>query len=434
MPYDPETNLLSLPPVPAFQNELEMPVDMAAIVPLEYWQPGADITPEPAAARLQRLQLLNGLSQNERLVTDDMPKIRPNYFGRAATFLGNLGSAFPPTLTGLPDEIGRPLERSIRKSINALLVDVVRYGTAVWRLRQTAANQPVLEQVDPRAWFPGNTTEMLNDDMFEDAIVVFRDADNEKWAQVLKLQPTNYVLSTYEFNGDLLGDLLDQQTGILPTERTIYPISLPPTDGEWGRSAFLDMYNLAQELGRRFTRNSSTLDDFARPMLVLKGRAANAVSYDGPNEMLQLQAKTGLLAFDDGRRQPVWALPDGIEDVSFVTWDAQQQASFQHLDRVEDALFDMSALPSGLGRMADKLASGASLRRLWAPTYVLLETLRSQIMDAIADAVLAASETLGIADPDFSVEWTNPLDVLDEQRIIQGGSELMDTDNIGGEE
>ena len=115
----------------------------------------------------------------------------------------------------------------------------------------------------------------------------------------------------------------------------------------------------------------------------------------------------------------------GIDEVGFVQWDAQQQASFSHIDRIEDALFDMSALPSGLGRMADKLASGASLRRLWAPTYVLLETIRSDIMLSLADAVDAAGAMLGVDPGEYAIEWPTPLDALDEQRIIQGGPDDM---------
>ena len=275
---------------------------------------------------------------------------------------------------------------------------------------------------------PASTVEKLNDEVPEDVILAVRNTDTEQWAQVLELTPFEYTLTTYRFNGTLLGDAEQIESGPAASTRMLYPVTLPPTTGQWGRSAYLDMWDLAEELARRFSSNSQTLDDYARPMLVVKGAAATQVSYSGPTERLQLQAKAAMLNFDDGRRQPIWGLPPGIDDISFVEWDAQQQASFAHIDRIEDTLFDMTALPSGLGRMADKLASGASLRRLWAPTYVLLETIRSAVALNLESAVEAAAELLNINVDGFTIDWPNPLDQLDEQRIIQGGTEELDTD------
>lgn len=416
------------PPKPATAlGELAQDVDMAAVVPLSYWKSGVNIEPPAASARLRRLTTLEKLSKGDTADIGSRPAIQPNYFGRAASFLGNLGSAFPPTFEGLDSAIADPLTKSIKKTINRYLFDVVRFGTGLWRLRINAAGLPVLEHVDPRDWFPGATVEKLNDEEHADAVLAYRDEEGEKWAQVLKLTPGRWELTTYGFNGDNLGDVEEEEDGESSPGRPLFPIGLPPYDGEWGRSAYLDMDELAIELGRRFSSNSRTLDDYARPMLVIKGRAAQQAVYTGPNEKLRLQAKAAMLDFDDGRRQPVWALPEGVEEVGFVQWDAQQQASFSHIDRIEDALFDMSALPSGLGRMADKLASGASLRRLWAPTYVLLETLRSDLMLALADAVEAAGAMLGVDPGEYAIQWPNPLDELDEQRIIQGGPDAMDT-------
>ena len=422
MPLNDDRTLYLQAGVNAF-NPFENTADMASIVPLEYWRKGADVVPEAAQSRLKLLTQLEQLSYGQPPIKNNHV-IQPNYYGRAATFLGNLGSAFPPTILDLDPTISKPLEDSIKKTINQVLVDVVRYGTGLWRIRTNLQGRPVLERIDPKQWFPASTVEKLNDEQPADAIVAVRDTDTEKWAQVLTLVAGSYELTTYEFNGSLLGDALEIEVGPASSSRMLYPVPLAPVDGEWGRSAYLDMYELAEELARRFSANSRTLDDYARPMLVVKGAAATQVSYAGPAEKLQLQAKAAVLNFDDGRRQPVWGLPPGIDDVSFVQWDAQQQASFSHIDRVEDALYDMSALPSGLGRMADKLASGASLRRLWAPTYVLLETIRSEMVLALENAITSVAEIMNINADSYSIDWPNPLDQLDEQRIIQGGAEL----------
>ncbi|MXY08732.1 MAG: hypothetical protein F4Y61_08800 [Rhodothermaceae bacterium] len=366
------------------------------------------------------------LSQGNFTDVGDAGKIQPNYCGRAAAFLGNLGSAFPPGFDGLDDQIAAPLTTSIRRTINRVLYDTVRYGLGLWRLRTSAAGEPVLEHTEPQNWFPASTVEALNDKEPADAVIATRNEDGEKWAQVLKLTPGQWELNTHAFDGDALGDIEETETGESSQQRPLFPTALPPYDGEWGRSAYIDMAGLATELGRRFSSNSQTLDDYARPMLIMKGRAV-AAYMAGPGEQTQLRAKAAMLEFDDARRQPVFLMPEGVEEVGFVQWDAQQQASFSHIDRIEDALFDMSALPSGLGRMADKLASGASLRRLWAPTYVLLETIRSDLMLNIASAVTAAGEMLGVDPGEYAIEWANPLDALDEQRIVQGGPDDMET-------
>lgn len=421
MPIDQQRNLYALP-TPPVSAPLLADVDMAAIVPTTYWEEGASITPAPAEPRLRLLQACKELSEGRYLYLQKN-EVQPNYFGRAASFIGNLGSAFPPQLVGLDPDISTILQTSLQRTINAVLVDVIRYGTGLWRLRENLLLQPVLERVDPASWFPATSVEGLNDAEPQDALVAYRDTETEKWAQVLVLEPGHYSITDYQFNGTNLGAAEVIEVGTAAETRMLYPIALPPTDGEWGRSAYLDMFNLADELGKRFSANSATLGDYARPMLVVKGRAAATVAYPGPNQQTALKAKATQLAFDDGRRQPVWALPEGVDEIKFVQWDAQQQASFSHIDRVEDALFDMTSLPSGLGRMADKLASGASLRRLWAPTYVLLETLRTDIVLAIRNAVTAVGEITGIDTTSFDVEWPNPLDQLDQQQIAQGSPE-----------
>lgn len=438
MPLDAQGNLYAPTKADMAATALEVPDDMAATVPLDYWKPGQPIAPEACADRLRHLKDLADISDGDTTALGSNPSVQANYWGRAASFLAALFSAFPPTIDGAPPQIAVPLQRSLRTAMAPAMYDVVRFGTGLLRLRIAQTGRPALEHVDTQNWFPSHTVEMLNDNRAGDAIIAHGGAGDDKWAQILTIEPGKWELDTYDFDGDNLKDQTDTQTGESSQLRPLVPIALTPAKGEWGRSAYIDLTPMAAELGRRFSSNSTTLDRYAMPMLVVKGRAAAMVSYEGPEEMQSLQAKAAVMSFDDGRQEPVWMLPEGIDDVGFVQWDAQQQASFSHIDRVEDAMFAMSALPYGIGRLAEALASGASLRRLWLPTYVLLEELRNKLVDQLADAVAAAGEMLDTpVDPDtVEINWPNPLDTIDEQRIIQGGPEDMgdpaDTGNPPG--
>ena len=429
MPLDPNGNIfidrsrlgLNLP-----AEELRVPRNMAAVVPLSYWGTHSPTCPDAAADRLSHLNAMETLSRGS---LEDLGLIQPvqaNYWGRAASFLASLFASFPPTISGVDEMISMPLERSLRASLSSTMYDVVRFGTGLLRLRLSAAGKPTLEHIDPRCWFPASSMEALADEAWADAIVVVD--SGSAIARVLKLAPAMYELSEYMCaDNDLLGTRLSQVTGPSSMTRPLFPIALTPLAGEWGRSPYIDLTAMALELGKRFSGNSKTLDRYAMPMLVVKGRTAAMVHYEGVGQQQQLKAKAATMTFDDGRQEPVWCLPEGIDSVEFVSWDAQQQASFSHIDRVEDAMFAMSALPYGIGRMAEALASGASLRRLWLPTYVLLEQLRGTLIERLANACVAAGEMVGmpVEAEAVEVQWPNPLDIIDEQRIVQGKPEDM---------
>ena len=429
MPIDPSGNIYldnSMQGITLPAELLNVPSNMAALVPLTYWQTGAPTCPEAAADRLSHLATLAKLSRGS---LEDLGLIQPvqaNYWGRAASFLASLFASFPPTISGIDPTISEPLTRSLRTALTGTMYDVVRFGTGLLRLRTNMRGEPKIEHLDPRCWFPAASMEALADEAWADAIVVADPGSNI--VRVLTLVPFQYSLSEYICaDNDLLGTRLSQVTGPSSMTRPLFPVGVTPLLGEWGRSPYIDLTAMALELGKRFSGNSKTLDRYAMPMLVMKGRTAAMVHYEGPGQQQALRAKASTMTFEDGRQEPVWCLPEGIESVEFVSWDAQQQASFSHIDRVEDAMFAMSALPYGIGRMAEALASGASLRRLWLPTYVLLEQLRGTLIEQISLACVAAGEMLDIpVEPDsVNIEWPNPLDIIDEQRIVQGKPEDM---------
>lgn len=431
MPIDDQGNLY-VNPADLDWAWLKVPADLGALVPADYWATGAPIAPEAALDRLAHYDDLAALADADtsRASGTTAAGVQPNYWGRAATFMGELFSMFPPRISNIDPRISQPLERAMAeaRTLATVLYNAIVTGTGVHHLRIAKTNRAVIRPIPPSRWFPAASQSQIDDGEWADAHLEVGGEGDNRWAKVTIITPGRAETRRFGFDGERLGELLAADTATSSQTRPLFAVPMLPLTGQFGRSPLVDLTSAAVEMGRIFSRNAITLERYSSPMLTVTGRLSSRYGAEGPDEQRRLQAKAAILAFDDGRREPVWPLPEGVDSVGYVSWDAQMQASFSHFDRVESAMYAMSALPFGLGQLAELLASGASLRRLWLPTYALLESLRVLIGWQIADACAAAAEMHdqpAIDPADVEIDWPNPLEAVDEQRIVQGNPETM---------
>jgi len=63
---------------------------------------------------------------------------------------------------------------------------------------------------------------------------------------------------------------------------------------------------------------------------------------------------------------------------------------------------------------------------VFAPTYLALQSAQRFLRPRVANACAVALRLAGYEGVEVEVEWPNPLDRLDEQRVIQGDRDAVD--------
>ena len=374
--------------------------------------------------RLRKLRKLFDGDHREYFDATAEMEVAANWFRRTALFWADLMLAYPPEVIGLEDSVWEAVRPSLLDALYEAVVDMVRYGVGLLRGRAEVEGGPVVDSVDPRSWYPlpGYTGDVVLSPMGEEI-------------DVLLLEPDSIVRRRYVLEGESgLGSLIESEVSAPVGERTVVALPRRPAAGEWGQSMYPDMLPAAVEITRRLSLNSKTLNEHSDPLLVLR-RDPRAVPMDifTPDSPADAAMRFSVETFylNGWRRGAVGVLPEEYIDATYVTWDAQMQPAFRQIEEVENVMFAATAMPAALHGVlrGGAVNSGQALRRVFAPTYVHLRTLQESLKPRVAQACRVAALAAGhsVAEK-LEVEWDNPLDRLDEQRIVQGDRAAVEGD------
>ena len=396
-------------------------VDFHATVPLAHWRsPTAEFPPMGTAERGARLDLFWRLFEGDLhdIAEAEVQLVLPNWFRRTAQFLADLMLSTPPEVSpDLEVEVSMALDQALHQ----VLVDMTRFGTG---LLFVAGD--ILSAVDPRTWYP--------DGEGGHALVVFGQPDHEHatidlvaegaWQRIIRRASMGSSLGPIEAEFPVVGI---NGPGVFPVARW------PASAGGWGQSLFPDMIPLAAELGRVLSNSSRTLSEHSSPILMLRRdmTASPFLTTDTAAETSQ-EEQERLRRWRRASQMAI--LPPGFESANYVSWDAQQQAANTHFKEVLDALLATTGVPAALWGIVTggTINSGVALRRLFAPTWALLNLLTRQLEPIVAEALLART------GQEHQVEWENPLDALDSppnaQQTEGGEQPIPDPEEEGDEE
>ena len=110
--------------------------------------------------------------------------------------------------------------------------------------------------------------------------------------------------------------------------RGVWPMPRPPSElGDWGVSMYDDMLPLVEELNRRASGVSGTLDRHGDPVLVFRKEKQSMPDIPtGDTETHTVKAERMYL--DEARGHATLVLPPKFEEAEYLVWDAQLQATF----------------------------------------------------------------------------------------------------------
>ena len=383
--------------------------------PSVYWQEGRELVPPSVKQRVKELD------DFQRLVRGDFTplglrekniQVRVNYFNLAVRVIHDLLMAFPPE-AGISEEY--------IDMVNTALSDIIKYelsmGTGLFHVHEEG-----ISGYDPRLWFPYPNG--MGDAIYAVETLVEPDGrTSTKEAVTLhKLGLEEARIEMWLASGGKLEELIAvEELGALD-ERAIIPVPRPSSgvvsNSEWGRSLFEIIIPLVAELCRRQSGISSILTDHINPSVVVMRNKESAPTFRAQDNIEAAEDKlvieqTNLKSLRDS---PLFVLEGDYDDMKYLVWDGQLESAERQVQDMKDSIHESLSLPQALLnvlRDGSSTASGTALKKMFASTYTMLETLQHSIIPKLVIAL----DRAGISHTD--VEWLNPLDVLDTVNVEQ---------------
>ena len=417
-------------------------VNYHVTTPLEHWASNdAVLPPRGTAGRVQQLREFRRLYDGDMdVILRSLYGVRVNYFRRLSNSLSDLLLSYPPIIQSAPDGVDvDALQEDVFEALEGSTVDLSRFGTCLLRAYRDE-DGPHIEDVQTEKWFPAGKS---GDAIISD-LQVGRMSSQTEVMLLPKGQPETRVSFISASNADFAAALepdglspglsLGRRTGeteLAPAFRlegqTLFTVPLRPATGPWGQSLYPPLYGLVAELCRRLSKQSHILNRHADPMMIFR-RNPNAPTpaTRSPGQKQAIETYAQRVFLDEFREHWIQVVPPQFDDVSYLSWDAQMQASFNHYDRVRDELYATSALlPIALLTKDSAQFGNVSLRKAFPGVYAFLLRTQARFHRALTRACSAACRG------DVVIEWPNALEEFDKQVItnigVSAGQEAEET-------
>ena len=410
-------------------------VNYNVTTPLQHWAQDRDVTWPPAgtAGRVNQLREFRRLYDGDlSVIMRGLYGVRVNYFRRLSNNLSDLLLSYPPEVTSSPGGVDADLlQEEIFEALEGATVDLSRFGTALFRAWKDE-DGPHVEDVQVERWFPAGRdgdaviAEQTTQRMSTTTEVLTLPADGGEQRQRFLMAGAADYVAQQEPDGVTPGLSLGQRIASTSIEsqyaiegRSLFPVALRPATGPWGQSLYPPMYPLVTELCRRLSKSSHILNRHADPMLVFRrDRQYSPLQGNGPGAKTEVSTFAQRVFLDEWKEHWVQVVPPEFDDVSYLSWDAQMQANFEHYDRVRDELFATSPVTPALFAALAASQSGlgnVSLRKAFVGTYAFLLRVQHRLQRAVEQCASAA------AGGEVTLEWPNALEEFDKQTITNVG-------------
>ena len=367
---------------------------------------------------------------------------------------------FSKYLMSQPPEIDREdggdllvSDRFIEQLLDAMrmaIIDYRRFGTAIFRIGAEVFSETdidaTVECPSPIYWFPASHT---------DDVLVIPSLQKGVPTQVYLDLGYGYVQKRdFDYSDSkILGRLIDasdpvqigsdehwaylQKTSI-GRPGTIVPVLKRSGGTNWGRSLYLDAYNLVCELNRGFERGSIASDKIVQSKIILRGDGDNPTgdlfAPDVDRALAMQEVSKNLTLGEDAA---IGELPRGYESAEPLEWMVNVQDLYLHNDKLLEMFFGISNMPAALYgiRIGDFPASGKALIEEYFSTSADVQEIQTQMVRSLKRAILVGAMVNGVSvqelqslDENLIIEWTNKFDddtVTEDAEIEEGDDELL---------
>ena len=428
-------------------------VDFETLVPLEYWQNGAQLIPESARARVERLmeyqQVWDGdfrqfLAPNDRRVIN-------NLFRKTATWMADALMATPPQMTVPDGSLLTPRYiAGLQHCLYHGIIDFIRYGVCLLRISHYGEFGWQCAVPQPLYWYPAADGQALVEvtDGGKAAIVTKDYGDGSATEQrfdvkqaalagggdIVEVGDTNHDPAAWR----VVGESLLGRTGLL------LGAARNPATGDWGLSAYEDCFSPIMALTRMQSQLDQAVYEHADPKLKL-------LRPDGQTELssrqqLHGQTKRSSDAIEEykfksslyDRDKVAVAPPPGFKDIQPLKRleDVSAQISLVQINtEVALAHANVPASLLLLDPRAITPQSGKALALQNLPTAIAISGMHRILSEWLRKGLLigeylhgASADQLRTFAEELRIEWTTLW--TDFAIIDEGGGELEQVEDL----
>ena len=425
---------------------------------LDWLKPGKEFPPKCEADRITRYKqnklLFNGehfdpetklnvyeMAIQRMMATAtqvDCPVVYPillNYQSLVSLKKADLVCGEEPEITGVDSNYSDKLT-ALRQEIDfdpklyATVIDLSRYGDAIWRKYKNERGQGDFTLWEPQGWYPivkPDGTNRITDHVLT-WIYNAGTTQNPKYILSVQIHPVTgkqYIAREYQMNtfGTTIGSQIGEDS-IVPTgfeTCAVTHISSITTSGTvYGYDDYVPLDSILVEIMTRLAQVSSILDKHASPAMT------------GPITMLTTDPVTGEKYL---RKDQFFAVSTGEEQPKYLTWDGQLDAAFKEIDLLFKQLYVLTGMGEsilGAGEGTGQAISGTAMRSKMAAPLITVRRLTNVLTYPVRQ-LLHEVTTIGrdtIPADQISIEWndglpTDPREDVEMAKLLTGVDQLM---------
>ena len=256
-----------------------------------------------------------------------------------------------PTISGVTPKENEAIkdvrdESDFDSKLYSTVLDISRYGDAVWRVFKDFDGRMNFTCWDPCEWFP-----IVAQDgtlrMTAHCICWIKNESDEPDKPDYRLhvqihscekgKTGSYEHHEYRMNhtGTTIGDLIKKETVSTGLDRcaVFHLRAFATSNSVYGYDDYMTVDSLLAEIMTRVGQISGILDKHADPNIT------------GPVSMLTVDPKSGEMHLNTGK---FFAVSPGEEQPSYMTWDGQLSSAFKQLETLLNQLYILSEMGAAL--------------------------------------------------------------------------------------
>lgn len=340
-----------------------------------------------------------------------------------------------PEITGKDKEYSDKLTTLRREilfdsKLYATVIDLSRYGDAVWRMYINEQGKADFTIWEPMSWFPI----VSRDGTFRIQKHVlawkYNAGTKEKpdWRLSVQIHPIEggyYLEREYQlsFEGATITKLLKPETRVetgFDTCAVMHIASLTTSGTVFGYDDYMPIDSLLCEIMTRIAQISSILDKHASPAMT------------GPVTMLSTDPVTGERYL---KKDQFFAVSQGEEQPKYLTWDGQLESSFRELEMLFQQLYVLTEMGDallGTTKSSGQAISGTAMRFKMAAPLITVRRITNVLTYPVRTLLHYMSKIGREAIPaeQISIEWndglpTDPREDAELAKLLTGVEQLM---------
>lgn len=290
----------------------------------------------------------------------------------------------------------------------ATVIDISRYGDAIWRMYKNEDGRMDFTCWDPCEWFPivaqdgtyrikqhclcwlVNTSEDANNPVYE-LHVQIHGCDKASFG---KYEHRWYAMNN---GGNQITKLIDSEIVSTGLDRcAVFNLrSFATSNSVYGYDDYMPLDSLLSEIMVRVGQISCILDKHADPAIT------------GPTSMLTLNKETGEYYLETGR---FYATSQGEEHPEYMTWDGQLTSAFKQLEFLINQLYILSEMGAALlgAETTGQAISGTALRFKMANPLARVRRIANSLSVPVRKLFSSLSVSAEVEEEDLKVKEGDP--------------------------